>query len=78
MRGLLWSSRFPTTNASATVYWLVRWSISGMVTGGLSISDKKNPDFCGEWARLGNEENDRLNHSGQGLDLLCEAKKCFQ
>ncbi|XP_064955631.1 putative glycine-rich cell wall structural protein 1 [Musa acuminata AAA Group] len=31
--------RFPATSASAGMYWLVRWSISGMVDGGFSISD---------------------------------------
>ncbi|RZS18657.1 hypothetical protein BHM03_00050971, partial [Ensete ventricosum] len=38
-RGRFWSSRLPTTTASATMYWLALCSISRIVTGELSTRD---------------------------------------
>ena len=39
---LFLSMHLPATKASAAMYWLARWSISGMVTGDFSINDQKN------------------------------------
>ena len=39
---LLYSSHLPTIQASAAMYWLARWSISGTTAGGRSTRDQKN------------------------------------
>ena len=40
--GFLPSTCLLATSASATTYWLARWSISEMVAGSFSINDQKN------------------------------------